>query len=161
MIPDRDRHRRLTRLFGALLGHALPRGQVRTTLDRQAVAVWSAPGQWQLPLPSVARAAPHLIRSAGPRLPRLLRRLGEIERTHHQQPPGHWYLEFIGTAAPVRGQGHGTALLGEAFGRFDGAPVYLESSNPRNLPFYRRHGFEVTGQVPVTSGPPHWMMWRH
>lgn len=160
MIPERNRHQRLTRVFGALLGHALPRGQVRTTPDRQGVAVWSAPGQWQLPLSSVARAAPQMIRGAGVRLPRLLRRMNEVERTHREQPPEHWYLEFIGTSAAVRGQGHGSALLKDGFGRFGGVPVYLESSNARNLPFYRRHGFEVTGDLRVTSGPPQWTMWR-
>ncbi|MBT0770882.1 GNAT family N-acetyltransferase [Kineosporia sp. J2-2] len=160
MVPERGRHERLRRIFGALLAHALPRGQVTTTPDCRAVAMWSAPGQWKLPPASMVRAAPPMVRGAGVRLPRLLRRLDEIEKTHDRQPPRHWYLEFIGTAAGARGQGHGAALLAEAFARFDGVPVYLESSNPRNLPFYRRHGFEVTGAVPVTSGPPQWMLWR-
>ncbi|MDP9828103.1 GNAT family N-acetyltransferase [Kineosporia succinea] len=160
MIPERRRHTRLRRVFGALLEHSIPRGNVTTTLDRQAVAVWSAPGEWKLPLPAVLRSAPHMVRGAGLRLPRLLGRLGEVERAHEQLPPGHWYLEMIGTSDRARGQGHGTALMAEAFARWGGLPVYLESSNERNLSFYRRHGFEVTGDLAVRSGPPQWTLWR-
>lgn len=160
MIPERDRPARLARVFSALLHRAIPLGQVRTTEDRQAVAMWSAPGQWKLPAAEVVRAAPQMVRAAGVRLPRLLRRLGEVERVHDQQPPEHWYLEFIGTSGAARGQGHGAALLAEGFARFGSTPAYLESSNSRNLPFYQRHGFEITGDLAVTSGPPQWTLWR-
>jgi ribosomal protein S18 acetylase RimI-like enzyme len=163
---DRDsparRRRRLELLFGALLRHAVPRGHVFTTADRQALTIWSPPGAWKLPAPSMIRAAPAIARAAGVRLPRLLGRLGDIEKHHEKQPPEHWYLEFVATATQAQGRGLGSALLTDALGRFDaqGLPVYLESSNPRNLPFYQRHGFEITGDLPIGSGPPQWTLWR-
>ena len=160
LIPERGRQERLMRVFATLLGHGIAHGQVMTTVDRQSVAMWSAPGQWKLPPLSVLRATPHLVRAAGAHLPRLLRRLGEVERAHSQQPQQHQYLEIIGTAAAARGLGHGTALLQEAFARLPAMPIYLESSTARNLPFYLRHGFEVTGGVSVSSGPPQWTLWR-
>jgi ribosomal protein S18 acetylase RimI-like enzyme len=163
MIPEKQRRDRLTRLFGALLRYAIPRGHVYTTADQRAVAMWSPPQQWRLPVPAMLRAAPVMARSAGTRLPRLLKRLGEIEEIHATKPAQHWYLEFIATADGTRGQGLGSALLSGALQRYDlaGLPVYLESSNPQNLPFYQRHGFTVTEERPMSDGgPPQWLLWR-
>ncbi|GAA1613532.1 GNAT family N-acetyltransferase [Catellatospora bangladeshensis] len=162
MVPPKGRHGRLERIFGALLRYAIPRGHVYTTADRQAVTMWAPPREWRLPTSAVARAALPLLRATGSRLPRLLGRMGEIDRLHERQPADHWYLEFIGTTDAARGTGLGSLLLDDALTRFDeaGLPVYLESSNERNLSFYRRHGFTVTGEPPMRSGPPQWTLWR-
>lgn len=162
LVPPRRHRVRLRRLFGQLLAYALPCGHVYTTGDRGAVAMWSPPGEWKLPTSAILRSAVPIAAAAGVRLPRLLRRLGEIERVHGEQPPRHWYLEYIGTSAAHQGRGHGSRLLADALGRFDaaGLPVYLESSNPRNLPFYRRHGFTVSGELTFRAGPPQWTLWR-
>lgn len=145
-------------IFTSLLRHAIPRGHVFTTAGNQAVTMWSPPGQWKLPTAAVAKSVVPMVRAAGLRLPRLLGRLTAIEKLHEKVPPAHWYLEFIGTSKIARGQGLGSELLKHAPNQ--DMPIYLESSNPRNLSFYQRHGFTITGEPPMKSGPPQWTLWR-
>ena len=41
------------------------------------------------------------------------------------------------------------------------APAYLESSNPDNIPYYTRFGYEITGEIKLPDGGPSmWQMWR-
>ena len=42
----------------------------------------------------------------------------------------------------------------------EGAPAYLEATNKRNLPLYRRQGFEVREELDLPNGPRLWTMWR-
>ncbi len=48
-----------------------------------------------------------------------------------------------------QGKGVGGALMRPVLEHCDaeGIPCYLESSKERNLPFYRRHGFEVVEEL--------------
>lgn len=59
-------------------------------------------------------------------------------------------IEFIGTAEDLQSQGIGGALLGACLAQLDAsgcAGVALETAAPRNLAFYRRHGFQQTGDL--------------
>ena len=67
----------------------------------------------------------------------------------------HWYLSVIGVDPAHQRRGHGDALMRYALEQVDRekVPAYLESSNPRNLTLYRRHGFEEFGTMQVGSSP--------
>jgi len=67
----------------------------------------------------------------------------------------HWYLPMIGVEPNFQGRGLGGALMRHATARFDEDEVlaYLESSNPRNISLYERHGFEAMGEIQVGAGP--------
>ena len=69
---------------------------------------------------------------------------------HHPAEP-HWYLPLIGVTPSQQGQGYGSILLEHAAARCDheGLPAYLESTSPRSVPLYRRHGFEVVAELRV------------
>ena len=72
---------------------------------------------------------------------------------HPKEP--HWYLPLIGTDPAKQGNGHGSALLLHALAICDREklPAYLEASSPRNIPLYRRHGFESLGSIQVGNSP--------
>ncbi|HYX02137.1 MAG TPA: GNAT family N-acetyltransferase, partial [Reyranella sp.] len=74
--------------------------------------------------------------------------------SYHPREP-HWYLPLLGVDPARQGQGLGARLLDYANDMFDhdGVVAYLESSNPRNIGLYQRHGFEVLGTVQVGGSP--------
>ncbi|MDP1821280.1 MAG: GNAT family N-acetyltransferase [Acidimicrobiales bacterium] len=80
----------------------------------------------------------------------------------HRRHPEHYYLSVLGTAPDRQGEGVGSALMAPVVARCDeeGIGAYLESSKEANIPFYRRHGFEVVEELQLPSGPGLWPMWR-
>lgn len=150
---DADRRARLDRFFAAVIGKLHARHElVFTTGDFAGAAVWDPPGQWQVRLGDEARVAPAALGAFGLGVTRLLRLLLAVERAHLREP--HYYLFSIGADPALQGRGVGAALLAPMLARCDaeGMPAYLESSNRRNVPFYRRHGFLETGELQIADG---------
>ncbi len=83
----------------------------------------------------------------------LLATFEKMEQSHPDEP--HWYLPMIGVEPNAQGRGLGGALMRHGVARCDNerALAYLESSNPRNITLYERHGFEVMGTIQVGAGP--------
>ena len=73
---------------------------------------------------------------------------------HHPREP-HWYLPLVAADPNWIGQGLGSLLMKHALRRCDeeGVAAYLESSNPRNISFYERHGFKIVGKIQSGSSP--------
>jgi ribosomal protein S18 acetylase RimI-like enzyme len=80
---------------------------------------------------------------------------------HHPREP-HWYLPIIGVDPFHQGKGYGSALMQHALIPCDRdrTLAYLESSNPKNIPLYERHGFELLGTIQVGTSPPIFPMLR-
>lgn len=74
----------------------------------------------------------------------------------------YWELELLAVDPVHQGRGLGGKLLehGLAISDGEGAAVYLESSNPANLDFYRRHGFELLSEVQLPGTPKRFPMLR-
>ncbi|WP_148686137.1 GNAT family N-acetyltransferase [Candidatus Nitrosocosmicus hydrocola] len=79
---------------------------------------------------------------------------------HPNEP--HWYLPLLGVDPLYHGKGLGSILMNYSTKIFDNLNTlaYLESSNPRNIPFYKRHGFELLGTIEVNKFPPLFPMLR-
>jgi GNAT superfamily N-acetyltransferase len=161
LTPERNRESRLRRFFAQQLAITIGHEGVFTTDDYGGVAIWLPPDNWKVATGDVVRSTPAMVRSFGTRVPRLLGSLGVIEKNHPKDPP-HWYLEFLGTRADMQRKGVGTSVINLMLDRCDheAVPAYLEASSPENVPFYRRHGFEVTQDLKLKNGPTVWGMWR-
>ena len=158
--PWPQRERKMARFFHLTAARDLDHGEVWTTPGLEGGAIWSAPDQWRLGPRELLGMLPATVSSFGRRLPRALRTLAAIEKVHPREP--HWYLAVLGTHPDHQGRGLGSSVLQPVLARCDeeGVPAYLESSKERNIPFYRRHGFQVTGEVTLPNGPTVWPMWR-
>lgn len=161
IFPDGARRPRgLQRFFRLQLGRTfLRRGEAYTTTDLEGGAFWLPPSS---PRPGTRELFEQLpiVPLLGRRLFPTLRLIGLME-SHHPRN-SHYYLGTLGTDPPAQGRGVGSAMLEPVLSRCDeqGIPAYLESSKADNIPFYRRHGFEVTKELRVPDGPLLWLMWR-
>ncbi len=86
--------------------------------------------------------------------------LEQMGRYHPSEP--HWYLPLIGVDPVLHGKGYGSALMEHALIRCDRDKklAYLESSNPKNMTLYERHGFELLETIQVGASPPIFPMLR-
>jgi hypothetical protein len=162
LIPEEaSRQRRVGIFFEVALSiQHLPHGSSYTDTDRAGGALWDPPGHWKMRTGQILRGSPKMIAAFGRKVPRALRVLSTIEREHPRAP--HWYLAVLGTDPVHQGKGIGSSLLAPILDRCDqdGTGAYLESSKHSNIAFYRRHGFEVTGEIALPGGPTVWPMWR-
>ena len=131
-------------------GRGFAHGTVHLADDGAAAAMWLPPG-----VESDGERLAELSEQYTPsdRLPEMMR-VFERMGTYHPKEPC-WFLPLIGVDPARQGRGYGSALLRHALTQCDrdNVPAYLESSNPRNLPLYERHGFRALGSIQVGSSP--------
>ncbi|MDJ0786414.1 MAG: GNAT family N-acetyltransferase [Myxococcota bacterium] len=119
------------------------RARVEVSPGRDGAAIWAPPGTPALTGPEIERLFGLIQSYEGDRAEAKLAKLATV-----QVPEGpHWYLNGIAARRGGRSRGVGAGLLEPflALSDSEGVPIYLESSNPRNLSFYRRYGFEDCG----------------
>ncbi len=149
-----QREKLLRRYAGGRLRTLLPEELVFCDSAGGGAALWAPPDRWKVGPLELLRHGPFR------RFPLMLVGGAAVERKHPSAP--HYYLSMLGVEPAAQGRGLGSRLLRPMLDRMDeeGVPGYLESSNPRNLDFYARHGFRVTGEVRFPRGPVLWLMWR-
>jgi GNAT superfamily N-acetyltransferase len=145
-----DHLRGMPEAIRAVAGASFEHRTACISSDFCGAALWLPPGVNLNgePLEKVFR------RTADPKhLDDLLGTFEKMEEWHPDEP--HWYLPIIGVEPNAQGRGLGGALLRHAVARCDREKViaYLESSNPRNITLYERHGFECMGEIRVGAGP--------
>jgi ribosomal protein S18 acetylase RimI-like enzyme len=80
-----------------------------------------------------------------------------LEQMNRLHPTGaHWYLPWLAVDPARQASGLGGRLLAQGLVQVDAdhLPAFLETPNPRTVPFYERHGFEVVGIAQAGACPP-------
>ena len=122
-------------------------------------AIWCPPGASSRSTAGCAMSG--RFRGAFPSHPLRLRQLVRDLRKGRPEEP-HWYLSQLAVDAPRRGQGIGRELLNAGIEQSDaaGVGVYLETTNPLSLPFFRSAGFAQVGKLSLSGTPDAWRLWR-
>lgn len=113
-------------------------------------ALWLQPGvhpDEQTMIELVEKTAPEALK------PDMYGIFEQMDKYHPKEP--HWYLPLIGVDPSMQGNGTGSSLMKHALEVCDRDHkiAYLESSNPRNISLYERHGFEVIGEIQSGTSP--------
>ena len=161
--PDREarRHGVLRRYHRAALGviqkyggpiyGAFHDGRLRGVAATFAAGLYPPP-QWTLVyfVPGFLRAGP------GPVIRGL--RFSAVQESGHPKDE-HVYLWFLAVDPRHQRGGVGRSLLARAYEDAT-APVYLDTANPANVPYYASNGFEEVGKAAGPRGATLWFMRR-
>lgn len=168
VLPDATHRARVLPAYcAAAAGYGHRFGEVYTTAGPvMGAAIWLPPGRGELTPERLAAAGfPAATGQFGAEARgRLVELIDYLTQVRRRVVPGpHWYLMMIGVDPAWQGRGIGGRLLEPVLTRAAAAGLacYLETTQPRNLEFYRRHGFEVVIDADLPGGGPHyWAMWR-
>lgn len=145
----------LPRWFEVVIAASLAHGEIYTTDDVVAGAIW---------VPPQAEDDDALGAALGDVSGEYATTLFEIFDLMGQQHPHepHHYLFLLGTRSEWQSCGIGSALMRPVLEMCDrdAMPAYLEATSERSMRLYLRHGFEVTGEIKLPGGPSMWPMWR-
>ena len=143
--------------LAAFGGRAFAAGTAWSADDLGAVALWLPPGTDADGDAIVAALTESVVAAQHAETFAVL---GQMDEAHPRFP--HWYLPWLGVDPARQGQGLGGDLLAHGLQRVDEdhLPAYLETPNPRTIPLYERHGFEVTGQTHSPTCSPVTLMLR-
>jgi ribosomal protein S18 acetylase RimI-like enzyme len=148
MFPDDTFDAHFTTFAGSRFDRRMPLGAVWTVDGGAAVAMWSPPGGDG---GNAAEAYPAAVSE----------RLAAYDAAVHDALPTgeHWYLGMLAVDPQFAGKGWGRAAMRPGLERAarDGMPIYLETSNPRNVGIYRGAGWNLIAETSVPDLPI-WIM---
>jgi ribosomal protein S18 acetylase RimI-like enzyme len=169
LFPDPAVRRRVLQPFMTGAARDAARlGQSQLARDEDGVlgvALWMPPGTFPLSAWRKARMTPSLLRAAaaaGRAFPAFVRSGAALEKAHIPGPA--WYLQALGVHPRAQRRGVGHRLMARVLELADAEqlPCHLHTSDPANVAFYQRFGFEVSQpEIRVTPhGPPYLGMSR-
>ena len=121
------------------------------------VAVTFAAGRYPPPAWTFLEYVPGFLAAGPGPVVRGLRASSVQDRGHPDDE--HVFLWFLAVDPAHQRTGVGRALLTRVFDDAE-APVYLDTANPANVPYYASFGFEELGRAALPRGATMWFMRR-
>jgi GNAT superfamily N-acetyltransferase len=149
-------------VWGLILESLLEHHWVWLTEGGGAASMWVPPGRTELGPEDERRLEELLDELLGDGAARVSETFLRFEAAHPRERD-HYYLSLLGTHPDHRGDGLGMGLLADNLSGIDaeGAPAFLESSNPANDHRYERLHFVRCGSFELgEDGPSVAQMWR-
>jgi GNAT superfamily N-acetyltransferase len=158
------RRKMLKRFFRAHMGVARRwGGPTYGAFDRGApvgALISFAEGRFPPPPQSMLLEGPGMVAAGPGTLIRALRGQAALEAGHPEDP--HVFVSMLGVDPGRQRTGAGRALLGRVLAQADSreVPVYLDTANPDNLPYYASFGFELQGEAKLPRDATIWYLLR-
>ena len=149
-FPDDETYPALAARFaGHLFDKRVVRGGALVIDGGSAVSLWDPPAEsGPQDAPTDDDALPVLDLPA-----EATARLAAYDETVHELIPSapHWYLGVLATHPAWTGRGWGSTVMSAGLDKaaHDGLPAYLETTNPANVEWYARAGWEVADTAQV------------
>ena len=121
------------------------------------VAATFAAGLYPPPAWTILRFVPGFLLAGPAPIVRGLRFSAVQEKGHPHDD--HVYLWFLAVDPSHQRGGVGRALLARVYGDAT-APVYLDTANPANVPYYASNGYQELGKADGPRGASMWFMRR-
>lgn len=126
-------------------------GEVYLSDDNKACALVLYPDRKKTTFKSVLEDIKLLFNCIGlSNIGKAMKREAAIKKIQPNAPM--YYLWFIGVDPDSQGTGIGTQLMNEVIEDSQGQsrPIYLETSTQRNLPWYKKFGFDVYSDLDLS-----------
>lgn len=123
-------------------------GEVFISDDKKACALVLFPDQKKTTLNSILLDAKLILSCVGiGNIGKAMSRESKIKAI--QPKDDMYYLWFIGVDPKSQSQGAGTKIMNELIAKSEkmNRPIYLETSTMKNLPWYKKSGFEVYNEL--------------
>lgn len=123
-------------------------GKIYLSKDQNACAIVLHPSKKKTTLKSILWDLKLVFKCMGiSNVSKVLKREGEIKKHHPDFPFLH--LWYIGVNPEFQGKAKGTELMARIMhdAKELNLPIYLETSNPRNFPFYEKLGFKMISEI--------------